>query len=411
LRLEKHNYDAAGNICPLYFLGISAKQYVLFSFNSKGKVVIRKPSEHGLGQLLSPHFEDEDELDDLELEEYIGQLLENATDEIADHDSPEYPLSESPQWINDVWLSIISAVRSHRPLSPPAWADRIAIARLAFTQPSEQKALGGLPGMKPTNFITVAYPSPWGRRYLPGFCTYEQREVEQCPRASRSCPFREQYRIGRPVRPGTAFLPTAEGAQEAEWVDLHTGDPLPIAGAVGEDGVVLKTFADLIHDYYNHPEAKAVGSRGELHRVHVVATGRRRIGKEGHRFDDRRVLLNPGLHVYLHYVNERAAWKWAGTVLPTMPQDLLEEYSTMSGRKLRDAVHGRSNPHQMMRAWLIAIARAWEQSKHDIEELRRCMGPTPAAEIRKAVVKKALRAGLARWLGASRGVQERTLRY
>lgn len=83
----------------------------------------------------------------------------------------------------------------------------------------------------------------------------------------------------------------------------------------------------------------------------------------------------------------------------------------MSGRKLRDAVHGRSNPHQMMRAWLIAIARAWEQSKHDIEELRRCMGPAPAAEIRKAVVKKALRAGLARWLGASRGVQERTLRY
>lgn len=105
--------------------------------------------------------------------------------------------------------------------------------------------------------------------------------------------------------------------------------------------------------------------------------------RKGHRFDDRRVLLNPALEAYLYYVDERADWKWARKVLPTLARDLLEEYATITERRLRDVLQGRSRPHQTMRAWLVTIARDWERSAGDIEEFRRRMGPPPATKVRE----------------------------
>ena len=50
---------------PLHYYGIAAKRYALCNVTDRGKVRLRKYSEHGLGHLLSPI---PDERDDAALE-------------------------------------------------------------------------------------------------------------------------------------------------------------------------------------------------------------------------------------------------------------------------------------------------------------------------------------------------------
>jgi len=49
LELEDVNFDQEGNLKPLYFIGISAKRYVLYNREEDGSYTIRKFSSHGLG--------------------------------------------------------------------------------------------------------------------------------------------------------------------------------------------------------------------------------------------------------------------------------------------------------------------------------------------------------------------------
>ena len=54
LKLEKENFDANGNPQQLNFYGISAKLYCLFNLEGN-KLLVRKPSGHGLGFLQAPY--------------------------------------------------------------------------------------------------------------------------------------------------------------------------------------------------------------------------------------------------------------------------------------------------------------------------------------------------------------------
>ena len=54
LKLEKENFDANGERHQLYFYGISAKLYCLFNLE-ENKLLVRKPSGHGLGFLQAPY--------------------------------------------------------------------------------------------------------------------------------------------------------------------------------------------------------------------------------------------------------------------------------------------------------------------------------------------------------------------
>src|SRR4051812_23524998 len=54
LKLEKENFDANGNRQQLNFYGVSAKLYCLLNLEGN-KLLVRKPSGHGLGFLQAPY--------------------------------------------------------------------------------------------------------------------------------------------------------------------------------------------------------------------------------------------------------------------------------------------------------------------------------------------------------------------
>lgn len=54
LKLEKENFDANGNRQRLNFYGVSAKLYCLFNLDGN-RLLVRKPSGHGLGYLQAPY--------------------------------------------------------------------------------------------------------------------------------------------------------------------------------------------------------------------------------------------------------------------------------------------------------------------------------------------------------------------
>jgi hypothetical protein len=49
LEYEDTNFDKEENLKPLYFIGVSAKRYVLYNREEDGSYTIRKFSSHGLG--------------------------------------------------------------------------------------------------------------------------------------------------------------------------------------------------------------------------------------------------------------------------------------------------------------------------------------------------------------------------
>lgn len=62
LKLEDANFEIGDNsrrLIPLYFIGISAKRYVLFNLGENNEIIIRKASGHGTGHLIPPYSESE----------------------------------------------------------------------------------------------------------------------------------------------------------------------------------------------------------------------------------------------------------------------------------------------------------------------------------------------------------------
>jgi hypothetical protein len=62
LKLEKINSSSDPNVSDvLYCYAISAKRYALFNLDRDGNPVLRKASAHGLGHLVPPYGDDDDE--------------------------------------------------------------------------------------------------------------------------------------------------------------------------------------------------------------------------------------------------------------------------------------------------------------------------------------------------------------
>lgn len=125
---------------PLYCYAVSAKRYVLFNQAKGGTIIIRRPSEHGLGHLLSPTRRDEE------------------------------------TWIRQTWSAIVQgAATQERSAKMLPFASTPALAQISISKPSVLKlfdrlntqadprtgkrtALPYTRQVKPFNFMLIAFP-------------------------------------------------------------------------------------------------------------------------------------------------------------------------------------------------------------------------------------------------------------
>jgi len=136
LKLEKENYDENGRLRDLWFYGISAKRYVLYTINEKGEPKPVKWSSHGLGHLLH-----EDEND----------------------------------WEKQLWTNILRYAygRVSKEQLLGKYRDEYAIAKLALTKPSLLRKVKAINSkhvyqkMRPFNFVLIGSPAMFDSRGRP----------------------------------------------------------------------------------------------------------------------------------------------------------------------------------------------------------------------------------------------------
>jgi hypothetical protein len=266
LELEDENYadpKTRKRRRQLYCYAISAKRYVLYNQEpgtrptvrghtavddetdspDHDEPALRKPSEHGLGQLLHPVDPDD----------------------------------ESRDWIAETWEHII---RRHLglPAPEPDWLDRPAVARTAITSPRLRRQFRALnrgknydEQIKPFNFLLVAFVDILERP------ADEDRIVLIAPYESD----RERW-------------------LEMPWTNRYSGRVYrltlePSGGRERERLITPKTYRDILGSYLAHEEAKSLAPDGDpceprtsglLLRRPVLVRTITHIGKEANQLED-----------------------------------------------------------------------------------------------------------------------------
>jgi len=271
---------------------ISAKRYVIYQRADDDTINILKRSEHGLGHYLNPLNPDEEELDGVP-RDWVDEAWRWI---IEAHDNPDTPL---PDWANKPALSriTISSPLLHRPFTTwnrdKPWPEQI----------------------KPFNFILVATLDPFG---LPEQAAPERfRLIAPYSRDSQywaRLPWRNMY--------------DPDGPTYRITTDREDSRP---------DGVLVKSYGQVLHEYRLHPEHKFNGpdgqrcrflTRGLLQRrpVHLAGTAQL-IGKEANKLDE----VQAGLHAGIEDVVTQYGGTTITGVLRNLVLPVLDRYS---GREL-----------------------------------------------------------------------------
>lgn len=143
LEIEDENCDPdTGERHQLYCYSIAAKRYALYNLTDDGEPVLRKCSEHGLGQLLDP------------------------TDPNPDS-SPIDPVTKARKWIKRLWEDTVRAETLGQRPNEPEWLDRPAITRTTISTPRllrpfthHNRRRPPAKQIRPYNFMLVAHPAP-----------------------------------------------------------------------------------------------------------------------------------------------------------------------------------------------------------------------------------------------------------
>lgn len=134
LKLEKENLAADGRREQLYAYCISAKLYCLFNLDGD-KLLVRKPSGHGLGFLQAPYS----------IDEWQRKTGRKWTEDL-------------PPWIFEAWHLILSRELG-LPQTPPRWLKQPAAMAVPITTP---QVLGRLvhfqEELRPFTVVTVPFP-------------------------------------------------------------------------------------------------------------------------------------------------------------------------------------------------------------------------------------------------------------
>ncbi len=319
LEIERENFDDDGRRCQLHVFVISAKRYALFNLAADGTIKICKHSEHGLGHLLNP----------IDL------------------------ARESRDWIQEVWLEIITSTLNGTSPSFPSWASRPAVSRLSITSPHLYRPfhrtgskLKYADRIKPMNFVLSVTVAPFGhppgvdpkRFHLIGPYTTDPRKI------------RRQF-----------------------WFDIHTGERFGITtGHPGGSLVRVQSYNDILVKYCTHPESKSAdatrkactrSTKGLLYRRSVVVNEVVYIGKEANRIEE----VEHGTVHDWEEVRERYSDPkrgiWVTHVFPilrTLEEKVLAKRIGVTARTMRSYRSGTSRPRMktFKSAALVAVERA-----------------------------------------------------
>ena len=134
LKLEKENFDSNGERQQLIFYGMAAKLYCLLNLEGN-RLLVRKPSGHGLGFLQAPYT-------------------------IADwqHRTKRKWKEDLPPWIYEAWHFILSRELG-LPHKPPSWLKQPAVMLVPVTTPQVWERLGVFKDeLRPFTVVTVPFP-------------------------------------------------------------------------------------------------------------------------------------------------------------------------------------------------------------------------------------------------------------
>jgi hypothetical protein len=134
LKLEKENVTSDGERHQLYAYCISAKLYSLFNLD-RDKLLIRKPSGHGLGFLQVPYSI-------ADWQQKTGRKWNE----------------DLPPWIFEAWHLILSRELG-LPHVPPRWLEQPAAMAVPITTPQVLERLGCFKDeLRPFTVVTVPFP-------------------------------------------------------------------------------------------------------------------------------------------------------------------------------------------------------------------------------------------------------------
>jgi len=134
LKLEKENFALDGERHQLYAYCISAKRYCLFNLDGN-KLVVRKPSGHGLGFLDAPYT----------IADWQRRTGREWTEDL-------------PPWVFEAWHYILSRELG-LPHKPPSWLKQPAVMAVPITTPQVLGRLGHFKDvLRPFTVITVPFP-------------------------------------------------------------------------------------------------------------------------------------------------------------------------------------------------------------------------------------------------------------
>ena len=134
LKLEAENFASDGNRHQLYAYCVSAKLYCLFNLDGN-RLLVRKPSGHGLGFLQAPYSV-------AEWQRRTGRKWKE----------------DLPPWIFEAWHLILSRELG-LPHEPPSWLKQPAVMAVPITTPQVLSRLGRFKDvLRPFTVATIPFP-------------------------------------------------------------------------------------------------------------------------------------------------------------------------------------------------------------------------------------------------------------
>lgn len=246
LELEKYNFverDKELVWTPLFFLGISAKRYVLYNL-IEGRIILRKVSSHGLGAFR------------INSKDYLSP---------ASIPAPEYSfkdlgLNEHGRWIYDLWYQF---VQKYQIDSENWWhvnMDKLALNVAASRQTVLStaylfKLFQHIPGVLPFNFVTTFFQFP-------------ERTLQH--RISEDYAHKVDYE----KCVSSLYLPfTTNLTGITNFFVVKTNDSVHVKPL---------TIQEALYDYFHHHEHKSLNGydSGEMQMRHVEIKGYVPMGKE-----------------------------------------------------------------------------------------------------------------------------------
>lgn len=320
LKLEKENFNSDGGREQLYSYCISAKLYSLFNLDGN-KLLIRKPSGHGLGFLQAPYSI-------ADWEQKTGRKWKESL----------------PPWIYEAWHFILSRELG-LPHVPPRWLKQPAAMTVPITTPQVLERLGVFKDdLRPFTVVTVPFP---------------QRETVKDPLWS-----------GYFIMPHTENLNDVHGRQMVNVVSgavFHIYDKNSSTSPKPPGWLSLRTMEDEITQILSRAESKFCTPNGSTCTGKTIGLLVRRHIRSGE----------------FHYIGKEASTRWAsGPDLSMMDEagildptyETFREYERVVDAKYLDEIRAQAKQFSTKRLSRNSglaedTIRRFKNGKHSIRKL------------------------------------------